>query len=143
MIIKNKNTEIIPQNNVTKIIKGSILAITITLIILLFLAILLSYTTISENVIIPVIIITTAVSILIGSIFSSIKIKKQGIVNGATVGSIYIIFIYILSSVLYQNFSINTNTIIMVISAILSGIIGGIIGVNLKLHKKDRRQNLQ
>lgn len=141
MIIHNKNTEIIPENNITKIIKGSVLAIIITLIILLILAMLLSYTSMSENVITPIIIIITAVSIMIGSIFSSIKIRKQGIINGTIVGSIYIVTIYTLSSILYQNFSMSTNTIIMIIAGILAGATGGIIGVNLKQHKRQHNKN--
>ena len=141
MIIHNKNTEIIPENNITKIIKGSVLAIIITLIILLILAMLLSYTSMSENVITPIIIIITAVSIMIGSIFSSIKIRKQGIINGTIVRSIYIVTIYTLSSILYQNFSMSTNTIIMIIAGILAGATGGIIGVNLKQHKRQHNKN--
>ena len=140
MIIHNKNTEIISENNIIKIIKGSVLAIIITLIILLILAMLLSYTNMSENVITPVIIIITAISIMIGSIFSSIKIRKQGIINGAIVGSIYMVTIYILSSILYQNFSMSTNTIIMIVTGILAGATGGIIGVNLKQHKRQHNK---
>ena len=128
MIIHNKNTEIISENNIIKII------------ILLILAMLLSYTNMSENVITPVIIIITAISIMIGSIFSSIKIRKQGIINGAIVGSIYMVTIYILSSILYQNFSMSTNTIIMIVAGILAGATGGIIGVNLKQHKRQHNK---
>lgn len=136
MIINNKNTEIISENNFIKIIKGSVIAIVITLISLFILSILLSYTSLSENIIIPVIIAITAISILVGSIFSSIKIRKQGIVNGAIVGSIYIITIYILSSIFSADFTISTNSIILTISGIISGAAGGIIGVNLKATKK-------
>lgn len=139
MIINSKSTEIMPENNMIKIVKGSALAIAITLITLLGLALLLSYTNISENIIIPVIIIITAISIMIGSIFSSIKIKKQGIMNGAIVGSIYIVTIYLLSSIFHQDFSISINTIIMITAGILAGATGGIVGVNLKQHKREIR----
>ena len=136
MVVKNKNTEIIQENNIIKIIKGSVLAIIITLISLLVLALLLAYTSVSENIIKPVIIVITGISIWAGSIFSSIKIRKQGILNGTFVGSIYIITIYLLSSIFEQNFSVTMNTIIMVIVGILSGAIGGVIGVNLKHNRK-------
>lgn len=97
---------------------------------------ILSYTNISENVIIPVIIVITAISIMIGSIFSAIKIRKQGIINGTIVGSIYIVTIYLLSSIFQQNFSISTNTVIMITTGMIAGAFGGVIGVNLKQHKK-------
>jgi putative membrane protein (TIGR04086 family) len=68
---------------------------------------------------------------LIGSSISTLKIKKNGILNGSMVGLIYISAIYIISSIISTEFSLNINSIIMIASAILSGIIGGIIGVNI------------
>ena len=79
----------------------------------------------------PVVITISGISILIGSSISSLKIKKQGMLNGALVGLIYIMFIYILSSILLAGFAIDTNSIIMIAVSVATGMIGGIIGVNL------------
>ena len=87
-------------------------------------SIILTYTNITESVIAPVIIIITAISILIGSSIGTIKIKKNGIVNGGIIGAIYIIMIYLISSILGTGFKLNIY--------ILAGMIGGIVGVNLK-----------
>ena len=81
---------------------------------------------------VPVVLTITGISILIGSSMSSISIKKQGIMNGGFVGLIYIIFLYVLSSIVSVGFELNMNAIIMLIVAILTGMIGGIIGVNMK-----------
>ena len=94
--------------------------------------IILTYTNISESVITPVIIIISAISILIGSSISTMKIKKNGLVNGLLVGLIYMFFIYIVSSIINTGFALNTNSIIMILSGIVAGIIGGIVGVNIK-----------
>lgn len=59
------------------------------------------------------------------------KIKKNGFINGLLVGLIYIIYIYLLSSIINNSFSLNLNSIIMIFSSLATGIIGGIIGVNL------------
>lgn len=120
------------NNNIIKIIKGSIISIVITLLALTIYAAILSYTSVSETTISPVILIITGISILIGSSMSSISIKKQGIINGGLVGLIYILFIYIVSSIISVGFSLNMNSIIMIIVAILTGMVGGIIGVNIK-----------
>ena len=120
------------NNNIIKIIKGSIISIVITLLALTIYAAILSYTSVSETTISPVILIITGISILIGSAMSSISIKKQGIINGGLVGLIYILFIYIISSIISVGFSLNMNSIIMIIVAILTGMVGGIIGVNIK-----------
>lgn len=119
------------NKNIGRIIKGSVTAIIVSLILLLIYATLLSYTNISETTMTPVVIIISGVSILIGSTISSLKIKKQGMLNGALVGLIYILFIYILSSILLTGFEINTKSLIMMLVSTVAGMVGGIIGVNL------------
>lgn len=119
-------------NNIKKIIKGSLISIIVTILGLLIFASLLSYTNISESTIPTVTIIITAISILIGSSLSMSTIKKNGIINGAIIGVIYIITIYILSSIIEGTFSLNRYSIMMIIGSILAGALGGIIGVNKK-----------
>lgn len=118
------------KNNIKIIAKGSLVSIIITIVALIIFAIILSSTGVPENAIPTVIIIITAVSILIGSSLSMTKIKKNGIVNGALIGLIYIIFIYLLSSIVEKDFSMNLYSIIMIAGSILAGAIGGIIGIN-------------
>lgn len=125
----NDNVE---RSNIKIIAKGGLISIVITIIALMIFAVMLSSTSISETTIPTVIIIITAVSILIGSSLSMTKIKKNGIVNGALIGLIYIIFIYLLSSIVEKDFSMNLYSIVMVIGSILAGAIGGIIGINKK-----------
>lgn len=119
------------DRNIVRVVKGSIFAILITTIFLLIYAILLTSTNISENTMTAVVITVSGVSILIGSSISSFKIKKQGIINGALVGLIYITALYLLSSIIFVGFEINLSSIIMIIVSIITGMIGGIIGVNL------------
>ena len=115
-----------------KIIKGTVISIILSLILLTIYAALLSYTSISESTMVPVIITITGISILIGSSISSMHIKKQGMLNGALVGLIYMLTIYILSSIFLSSFELTVNSIIMIAVGIVTGMIGGIIGVNMK-----------
>lgn len=119
------------NQNLKRVIKGSIFAIVISLIAVFIYAIILTYTNVSENTMIPVIIVIAGISILIGSYISNLKIKKQGMLNGALVGLIYMLFIYITSSIALTGFNLNMNSIIMILVGMITGIIGGIIGVNL------------
>lgn len=119
-------------NNIKKIIIASGISILISLIGLIIFSLLLTYTNLRENAIPTVTIIITAISIFIGSTMVTTNLKKNGIINGATVGLIYILIIYILSSIIEKDFSLNIHSIIMIISSILAGGIGGIIGVNKK-----------
>jgi putative membrane protein (TIGR04086 family) len=118
------------KNNIKIIAKGSLVSIIITIVALMIFAIILSSTGVPETAIPTVIIIITAVSILIGSSLSMTKIKKNGIVNGALIGLIYIVFIYLLSSIVERDFSMSIYSIIMIVGSILAGAIGGIIGIN-------------
>ena len=120
------------SNSVIRILKGSIIAMAVTIILLIIFAALLTYTNINENTMPTVIIIITALSILIGSQIATLKIKKNGIINGALVGLIYVAFLYILSGVITKNFSLNNYSIIMITTSLLVGGVGGIIGVNRK-----------
>ncbi len=118
------------RNSIKKILKGSIISIIITLIALIIFASLLSYTNVSESTIPTVTIVITIISILIGSSLSMSSAQKNGIINGALIGITYILFIYILSSILENNFVLNKYSIIMMIGSVLAGALGGIIGVN-------------
>ena len=120
------------NNKLLRLIKGAIISILLTIILLTIYAALLSFTNVSENTMVPVVLIITGISILIGSSISSINIKKQGMLNGGLVGLIYVLFIYIVSSTFLIGFEINFNSILMIAIGIVTGMIGGIIGVNMK-----------
>lgn len=120
------------KGNLIRILKGSAFSIVITLVLLLIYSALLTYTSLNENTMPIFVIAITAISILAGSLISSINIKKNGLTNGAMVGLIYILVIYLLSSIIGQNFSLNMYSIIMFIASVMAGAIGGIIGVNRK-----------
>ena len=118
--------------NIKYIIKGVIISIIATIILLLIFSILLTYTNISEKLINPFIIVITAISILIGSSIGNTKMKKNGLLNGAIIGGIYLTLIYIISSIINHNFILTVQSVIIIISGIICGMLGGIIGINKK-----------
>ena len=114
------------------ILKGVGISLISTVIMLIIFSIILTYTSINENVINPVIMIITAISVLMGSSIGNIKIRKNGLINGGMIGFIYILLIYLISSILNWRFSLNIQSLIMIAISIIFGILGGIIGVNRK-----------
>lgn len=118
--------------NFLYILKGVLISVIFTLIFLFVFSIILTYTNVSENFIEPFIIVITAISIFIGSSIGNLKMRKNGLVNGALIGGIYLICIYILSGIINQNFTMTIQSIIIIISGMICGICGGIIGVNKK-----------
>lgn len=119
-------------NKLSSIFNGILFSFGITMISFLIFGIILSYTSISEDTINPVIIVITAVSILIGTSISCIKLEKNGLITGGIIGIIYIGLLYIISSALNNNFTLNTYSVVMMASGCITGIVGGIIGVNIK-----------
>ena len=114
------------ENTINNIAKGVGIALLTTLVLLMIFATILTYTEVSETIINPVIIVVTAISILIGSSIGNIKIKKNGLLNGALIGGIYIITIYLISSILNWKFTLEIQSIIMIIIGMIFGILGGI-----------------
>lgn len=112
------------------IVKGVIISILFTLIFLFVFSIILTYTNISEKLVTPVIIVVTAISIFIGSSIGNLKVKKNGLLNGALIGGIYLLSIYLLSGIINQNFTLTIQSIIIIATGMICGMFGGIIGVN-------------
>ena len=118
----NKN-----QNYFKSITKGFCVSIISTIIALSIFALLLTFTNVEEETIEPIVIIIKAISILMGSSIFTKMIKSRALVNGVILGAIYMLAIYLISSQINSNFSLNYESIIM---GIVCGIIGGIIGIN-------------
>lgn len=128
-LVETQNTN---NNNFIQVFKGLILAFVFTLILLFLFSIILTYTNIPEDTIAPVIIIITIISILIGASMSTSKIRKNGIIFGGIIGVVYIMSLYLISSIVETGFFLNVYSIVMIILSILAGMIGGIVGVNIK-----------
>lgn len=118
------------DNRMLRIVKGLMISFIITLFTILLFAIILTYSNISENIIPIAIIILTFISIFIGAIISTRNVNKNGMINGGIIGGTYMILLYFISSILNTGFSLNSYSIIMIISGIIAGLIGGIIGIN-------------
>ena len=118
------------MDSVKNIVKGVIISIIFTLIFLFVFSIVLTYTNISESFTTPVIIVITAISIFIGSSIGNFNMKKNGLLNGAVIGGVYLLSIYLLSGIINHNFYLNIQSIIIIISGIVCGMFGGVIGVN-------------
>lgn len=119
-------------NKFMLMVKGVCISIGMTLVMILILSIVLSFTAIKENVIMPTVIFVSSFSILLGGFLVAKKVDEKGIVYGSILGLIYMLILYLISSILNFDFSLNGNAIIMIVFGIIGGAIGGILGVNLK-----------
>lgn len=124
------------KKKVMAIIKGCLFAMILSIILLTIYALLLVNTAISENTMMPVVLTITGISILMGGTISSRKMKKNGLIYGGIVGLVYVITLYLASSISMVGFSLSANSFIMLGVGVITGIIGGIIGVNMQTRGK-------
>ena len=110
-----EKTQIKENNIIARIGKGILIAMIITIVSLIIFSIILANTNITENVVNPVIMIITAISILVASSIENTKIKKNGLLNGGIIGGGYILIIYLVSSILNWKFTLNQQSIIMIV----------------------------
>lgn len=114
------------------VFKGVAISYIFTFISFLIFAILLSTTNISDSYISGVISIISVMSILIGSATCTKKANSQGLIWGSIVGITYSLILYLISSLLFTDFSLPLSTFYLIVLSILFGAVGGIIGINLK-----------
>ena len=121
-------------------IKGVLVSYIITIPTFVVFAFILSNTSFPEKYISPVVIITTVVSVMFAGLSVTKSIRSKGWLNGAIVGLAYIFILYMVSSLVFNDFSINKNVVTIAFLGVLAGITGGIIGVNLKKNLKSKRR---
>lgn len=111
-------------------VREVIFSILFSLLLIFALSILLSTTNLNENLINPITIGIVTTSVFLGAFRISKNKKEKGILFGSLLGLAYMVILYILSSFSSFDFSLDINSIVMIILGILGGAIGGIIGVN-------------
>lgn len=124
--------------NLIGILKGVIFSYLITIPILIIFALFLSYTDFPERLISPAVVITTVVSVLIAGYSVTRGVTSKGWLNGAVVGFVYMLILYLLGSIFFENYTINKYVITMMIIGILTGAIGGMLGINNRSRSRTR-----
>ena len=114
------------------LLKGVVLSFSTTLILIVLMSIILTYSNLSEGVIPVVNSIIMILSIALGSIYMSLKVKKNGWLNGAVVGLLYIIILIIIGSIFIDTFKLDSFILLRSVISIITGIVGGMIGINLR-----------
>jgi len=114
------------------ITKALLLSYIITIPTFMIFALILSYTTFPEKFMSTAVIITTLISLLVAGSYTTRGLKSKGWLNGAVSGFLYMVVLYLISSILFKNFAIDKYVVTMLLIGILTGAIGGIVGINIK-----------
>lgn len=111
---------------------GLIRGYIISMLLFFLVALLITYTSLGENVIPFVTSVIMILGIVFSSVYCSAHLQKKGWLHGALIGLIYILILILLSKIFISDYSIDSTAMYKIILATTTGVIGGILGVNLK-----------
>ena len=115
------------------ILKGSLIAVSISLILILLFAVLIKLTNIPDVAISPVNQVIKIISIFLGCFLCLKKLPQKGLVTGSFVGMLYTVLAFLIFSLLGGTFSFNLTLLSDIIFATIIGGICGIMAVNKKI----------
>ncbi len=114
------------------VIKGSLMALSVSLILICIFAFVLRFCDISNDAIKPINQVIKIVSILIGSFYGLKKVTEMGLITGFSIGIFYTILAFVVFSLLNGGFVFERTIINDLIFGGIAGAVAGIIAVNFK-----------
>lgn len=120
------------KSQIFKLFSGVLIAYAITCIIFIGYAILLTYTSMTEQGITLVVTITTVISALVAGFDSAKGAKEKGWFWGITAGLIYALILVAIGAWIGEGFAFDVRSVSLIILSIAGGGLGGVIGINLK-----------
>ena len=113
------------------ILSATLIAISITLVLILLFAVVIRFFNVSDSLIFPINQVIKIISLIFGAIILLKKHKNKGFLKGLLLGIVYFISSYIVFSVLQNSFSFDmSNFYDLILTTIMGGLIG-IIVVNI------------
>ena len=114
------------------VIKGTLIALCVSLVLILVFAFLIKFTNIPDSAIAPINQVIKGASIFLGVFLGLKKVKELGLVSGLLIGLIYTLMAFIVFSILAGSFAFNLSLLTDMIFGAVIGAICGIICVNIK-----------
>ncbi|MCK9574853.1 MAG: TIGR04086 family membrane protein [Clostridia bacterium] len=115
-----------------QVLKGAVIGVIISLILVLLFALIIKLTDISDSVITPINQIIKILSIFIGVYFALKNSYYSGMFKGILVGLFYTVLSFLVFSALDGTFVLDTSFVNDLLFGGITGAISGIILVNLK-----------
>ncbi len=108
------------------ILKGSLIALAVSLVLILIFAFFIKYIAVPTEVISPINQVIKGVSLLAGTFIALKKVNQMGLINGLLIGLLYTVLAFLVFSILDGNFQF---TKALINDLLFGGIIGGICGI--------------
>ena len=125
---------------VTGFLKGAVIGVLITFAVFLIFAFLLSYTPLPEESIRYIAYATEVVGAFASGLIPARKSGKRGILTGLLSGTLYMLIIWLFSSLAADGFYFDTHILTMLLLSAISGAVGGVVGVNTKSAETNKKK---
>ncbi|MBE5757356.1 MAG: TIGR04086 family membrane protein [Clostridiales bacterium] len=120
------------KNKFLSIFSGSVLAITMTIVLILLFAVIIRFTNLDDKFLFPVNQVIKIISIFIGVTIALKKDNSKGFLKGILISLIYFVLSYLIFSLLQKSWSFTLNNLYDLLLTILMGGIVGAIVINIK-----------
>ena len=113
------------------LLKGLIVSVSVTLLALIILSLVITYTPLSEAFADIAVAVITYIAIAAGSFSAARGTSGRGWLTGIFSASVYILLMWLVSSLMQGNIHTESSTIVHIIISIICGAFGGIVGINV------------
>lgn len=117
--------------DVLDIVRSSLFAIILSILLVMAFAIIAKFANIAENVIEPVNIAIKILSVAVGCLIG-VRHNSKGLVKGLIIGVLYAAMTYLVFASVSGDFSKNPMTVYDIIACVAAGVLAGILAVNVK-----------
>lgn len=117
------------------IIKCVVISLLISMVLVLILALIAKYAAFSDNTLLYINQAIKVISVLFGTFFG-MKGRKGGLITGAIIGLLYIVFSFLIFALISRDLSLKNITIYDFLIGIGVGILSGVLTVNIKSMRK-------
>lgn len=126
--------------DVKLMVKDLLLSYLVTIILLFAVSVIATYLSLPDAVVQVAIVVISCLCVFLCGYLSAKHRKKQGLMTGAAAGLLYAFVLYIIGSILLQQFLFSTVVFITMGIYIACGAIGGIFGINSKSKKTKKKK---
>lgn len=114
------------------LLKGMIVSIVLTFILLLGICCLCYFLTVSEQLLSLFVFLSTGISVFTGAFLTSLRADSSGLLHGLIHGFFYLLIVFVWGLVVNKGFFWNTHLLSMSLCILATGMLGGILGINFK-----------
>jgi len=113
-----------------KILKGTFLAVLLSIIFMFILAIVVYFANLQERTVSAMVFLASAVAVFLGAFFLARNIESKGLLNGLLLAVFYFVILLILSLAVNKGITLSLSNFLRLISCLASGALGGVLGIN-------------